>query len=91
MYEEKKILKIKTEDGSEIEAEIIIAFKLDVTNKEYVIYTKNEIDEEGNVTIYASALEDGEEGIKKLTGISSDEEWEKIKEVLKTLAKKRGE
>lgn len=86
MYDEKKTLKIVEEDGTVTLAEIIVAFRLDDTNKEYVIYTLNEEDDKGNVTIYASAYEqvDGE---KQLTGIATEEEWTKIKEVLKALAK----
>ncbi|MDD4036014.1 MAG: DUF1292 domain-containing protein [Bacilli bacterium] len=86
MYEEKKVLKIIEENGTITEAEIIVAFRLDDTNKEYVIYTLNEEDEKGNVTIYASAYEEVD-GEKQLTGIATEEEWTKIKEVLRALAK----
>jgi uncharacterized protein YrzB (UPF0473 family) len=86
MYEEKKKLKIVEEDGTISEAEIIVAFRLNETNKEYVIYTFNEEDDKGNVTIYASAYEEVN-GEKQLTGIATEEEWTKIKEILKALAK----
>lgn len=86
MYEEKKKLKIVEEDGTISEAEIIVAFRLNETNKEYVIYTFNEEDDKGNVTIYASAYEEVK-GEKQLTGIATEEEWTKIKEILKALAK----
>ena len=86
MYDEKKTLKIVEEDGTVTLAEIIVAFRLDDTNKEYVIYTLNEEDDKGNVTIYASAYEQVDDE-KQLTGIATEEEWTKIKEVLKALAK----
>ena len=41
-------------DGTKEEVEVLLAFKFNDNNKEYVIYTKNEIDDNGNVTIYIS-------------------------------------
>ena len=86
MEEAKKILTITDENGNKTEAEILIAFRLDLTNKEYVIYTLNEKDENGNVTIYAASLI-GEPGAKEIAGIDTDEEWEKMKEIIKELSK----
>lgn len=86
MNEEKKIITIVNENGIKEEVEVLIAFKMEANNKEYVIYTKNEKDENGNTTIYASALEQVD-GKKQLTGIKTDEEWQKIKEIIKELAK----
>ncbi len=52
-----------------------------------MIYTKNETDENGNVTIYVASIdrEQGEE--PKLGGVESEEEWTRIKGVLKELSK----
>jgi len=86
MNEEKKIMSIIQEDGSIDEVEILVTFKFTDTNKEYVIYTKNETDEKGNVTVYASSIIENGEDIK-LGSIDTDEEWTRIKEVLKNLAK----
>jgi uncharacterized protein YrzB (UPF0473 family) len=86
MNEEKKIITLIDEHGGRTEAEVVIAFKVDATGKEYIIYTKNEIDESGNVTVYVSAMEEVN-GVKQLTGIASDEEWQQIKEIIKQLAK----
>ncbi|MDD3821883.1 MAG: DUF1292 domain-containing protein [Bacilli bacterium] len=82
----RKMITIMDESGNKEQVEALIAFRMDVTNKDYVIYTKNEQDEDGNVTIYASAIEE-QNGQKVLTGIATDDEWEKIKEILKELAK----
>ncbi len=86
--EEKKMITIVDPEGNKTDVEVVIAFKIEDTNKEYVIYTKNEKDENGNITIYVSALEEIN-GEKQLTGINSDEEWQKIKEIIKQLAKKQ--
>ena len=50
------------------------------------MYTKNEVDDRGNNTVYASSLIDGPNG-KRLGGVETDEEWTRIKEVLRKLAK----
>ena len=42
MNEEKKIITLIDEHGGRTEAEVVIAFKVDATGKEYIIYTKNE-------------------------------------------------
>ena len=42
---EKKMMSIVAEDGSIEEVEVILAFEFKDTKKEYVIYTKNEKDE----------------------------------------------
>ena len=80
-------LKVGIEDGSIDEVELLISFKFTDNNKEYMIYTKNETDENGNVTIYVASInrEQGEE--PKLGGVESEEEWTRIKGVLKELSK----
>ena len=48
---EKKMMSIVAEDGSIEEVEVILAFEFKDTGKEYVVYTKNEKDANGNATI----------------------------------------
>ena len=54
---EKKIMSIVSNDGSIEEVEVILAFEFKDTNKEYVVYTKNEKDENGNITVYVSNID----------------------------------
>jgi len=54
--EEKKMIKIHTLEGNVEEVEVIIAFQFNDTKKEYMVYTKNEVDEAGNVTVYVSEV-----------------------------------
>ena len=73
-------------DGTKEEVEVILSFKFNDNNKEYVIYTKNEVDENGNVTIYISnVIKDGSN--VTLTTVSDDGEWTRIKNVLRELSK----
>lgn len=86
MEEERKVMSIVNEDGSVEEVEVIIAFEFKDTKKEYVVYTKNEKDENGNVTVYVSNIEHTDD-TPKLVGIDSDSEWSRIKDVLRELSK----
>ncbi len=81
----KKKLTLILEDGTEEEVEIIFSFEFSDTKKEYVIYTKNETDENGNITLYASTVTRGENG-PTLSNIETDEEWSRIKDVLRELS-----
>ena len=83
---EKRMMSIVAEDGSIEEVEVILAFEFKDTKKEYVIYTKNEKDENDNVTIYVSHV-DRTSGEPKLFGIDDEAEWNRIKDVLRELSK----
>ena len=84
--EEKKVLSIIKEDGTKEEVELLICFTFNDTKKEYVVYTRNEKDKNGNVTVYISSVDRSGE-IPKMGAIESDEEWSKIKDVLRELSK----
>ena len=84
--EGKRILTISKEDGTREEVEEVISFRFEDTKKEYVVYTKNEVDENGNITIYVTELIKDETG-NRFVGVTSDEEWAKIKDVLRELVK----
>lgn len=83
---DKKMMKIISEDGSSEEVEVVFAFEFKDTKKEYVIYTRNERDDDNNVTVYISNV-DRSNGETKLLGVETDEEWNRIKDVLRELAK----
>lgn len=83
---EKKMMSIVAEDGSIEEVEVILAFEFKDTGKEYVIYTKNEKDENDNITVYVSNV-DRSNGDPKLMGVDDEEEWNRVKDVLRELSK----
>lgn len=83
---EKKVMSIVSNDGAIEDVEVILAFEFKDNNKEYVVYTKNEKDENGNVTVYVSNINrSGDE--PKLVGVENENEWNKIKDVLRELSK----
>ena len=84
--EEKKMITLTLENGTKEEVELLLSFKFTDNNKEYVIYTKNETDENGNVTIYVSNITRVGEEIT-LNTISDDNEWSRIKDLLRELSK----
>lgn len=84
---DKKVMSIIMPDGAVEEVEIIVSFEFHDTKKEYVVYTKNETDESGNITIYVAALKRKDDDNLALGNIETDAEWARIKEVLRELAK----
>ncbi len=83
----KMTMSIIGEDGSIDEVEVVIAFEFKDTNKEYVVYTKNEKDANGNVTVYVSHVDRSGE-TPKLYSIDDEDEWNRVKDVLRKLSKK---
>ena len=80
---EKKTLKIIDDFGKEIEYEILIAFKWTKTNKNYIVYTDNTNDENGNLNIFAAIYYPQDDS--KLDAIETDEEWDEIEKRLRDL------
>ena len=85
MENDKKIMSIVQEDGSIDEVEVVIAFEFKDTKKENVVYTKNEKDANGNVTVYVSRIERNGE-TPQLFGVENEEEWNRVKDVLRKLS-----
>ncbi len=84
--EEKKTITITNENGTTEQVEHLLSFKFNDNNKEYVIYTKNEKDENGNVTIYVSNVTRVGDEIT-LNAVSDETEWARIKDLLRELSK----
>lgn len=80
---EKKTLKIIDDFGKEIEYEILMAFKWTKTNKNYIVYTDNTNDENGNLNIFAAIYYPQDDS--KLDAIETDEEWDEVERRLRDL------
>ncbi len=75
--------KIKIEvNGEELEYDLIADFEDEESSRHYFLYTDNEKDEDGELNIYGSYIEEDNES---LNPIESDEEWDKIDKVLDEL------
>lgn len=80
----KKIITIFDEKKERHEVEVLSSFKLNESGKSYVIYTKNEVDNNGNVTIYSYEFD--KENNQFIT-ISDDMDWTRIKEIIRDMSK----
>lgn len=94
MKEEKITFKLFDEEGKEIECEVLFTFESNETNKNYIVYTDNSVDEEGNTRVYASIYEPKEDGTiddsKALKPIETDQEWKIIETILDQLQQEVG-
>ena len=43
-----------TKDGKKIEYDVILTFKNEITNKDYIVYTDNQIDNQNKLRIFAA-------------------------------------
>jgi len=87
MNEEKQNTFIVVNDeGKEITCEILFTYEDEKTKKNYIAYTDNTLDEEGNTKVYASIYNPNEEN-PVLIPIESDEEWKVIEGILSSLSK----
>lgn len=75
-------IMIETEDGEKREAEALLYFTLDEFDKEYILYTFNEEDDNGLITMHAATVS-RQDGEIIFDNVETDEEWKKIKEVMK--------
>lgn len=77
---------IVNDEGKEITCEILFTYEDEKTKKNYIAYTDNTLDEEGNTKVYASIYNPKEEN-PVLLPIESDEEWNLIEGILSSLTK----
>lgn len=75
------------EEGNEITYDILFTFDSEETKKSYVVFTDNNVDENGNVTTYASIYDPTGES-KELQPITTDEEWDLIENLLSQIEEK---
>lgn len=71
---------ITNEEGKEITCEVLFTFDSEETGKNYIVYTDNTKDEEGNIKVYASVYDPND--TTKLEPITTDKEWKIIQIVL---------
>lgn len=84
MENNKMTFKIMSDDGKEIECEVLFTFESDETKKNYIVYTDNTLDEQGNTKVYASIYNPNEENTN-LIPIETDKEWKIIETILDEL------
>lgn len=68
------------------DVELICAFEVPELSNKYIIYSKNEKDKDGNTIIYSGKLITIEEK-QFLENIEEGKEWEKLKSIMKAMAR----
>ena len=84
-----KTFYIINEDGIRVNARALSIFKLS-NNRNFLTYTFDEINADGMIKIYVTGIVN-DNGIYSYKEIASDEEWNDVKTILKTLAKSEEE
>ncbi len=79
--DEVMTFKVTNDDGVEVECEVLFTFEREGTGKNYIVYTDNTLDEEGNTKVYAS-IYNPHEAETNLLPIETDEEWTIIETIL---------
>ena len=83
---EKEKFVIVDESGTKKDAERMSLFKLKDSDKMYIVYTFNEVDENDMIKLYVAILND-KDGVYSLENITDSEEWTKIKDAMRKIAK----
>ena len=84
MKEEVMTFKVINDEGKEVECEVLFTFESDETKKNYIVYTDNTLDDDGNTKVYAS-IYNPDEDETKLIPIETEKEWKIIETILDEL------
>jgi len=84
MKEELVKFKVFDDNGKEVECEVLFTFDSEETNKSYMVYTDNSVDDDGNTRVYASIYNPNQDEIK-LEPIETDKEWKIIETILEEI------
>lgn len=83
--EEKQTIIVIDKDGKEKEAEVLSVFTIEEYQKDYILYTFDEKDENDMIKIYASTLVEKED-MYSFEAIATPEEWASIKDIMREMA-----
>ena len=85
----KNAFTMLDENGNEVVYDVLFTFESEETNKNYIVYTDNKVDEvTGNIEVYAS-IYDPNDPKSKLEAIETEKEWKVIETILETLQEDR--
>ena len=81
-----KLITLRDGDNIVDNVELICAFEIEGFIGKYIIYTKNEKDNGGNTIIYSGKVNDFD-GKQFLENVDEGIEWEKLKSIMKSMAR----
>ena len=76
--------RIIDKDGRTIDFEVLFTFESDETKKNYMVYTDNSKDADGNTRVYASVFNPDTEPLQLLP-IETEREWKVIETILESI------
>lgn len=78
-------ITIVNQNQEEEEVELITYLNTKDNMNQYIVYTKNEKQPNGDIVIYISKLLE-EDNVKKIVEIKDNEEWKNVQTLLKEIA-----
>ena len=90
MENKLETIKVTTESGRQMEAQVIDIIEIPEFNKQYIFYTFGEKAEDDQIKMYVSILEEQDDKIT-LKGIEDNDEWEVVKEILDSMYKEEND
>jgi uncharacterized protein YrzB (UPF0473 family) len=85
MDEDKVVFHIPGENGEDIECEVLFTYEDTGRGKTYIGYTDNTVDENGYLNVFAGYIDPNQTENFALFPIETDEEWELIDGIVKSL------
>ena len=82
--EKQNKFTIINKEGEEITCEVLFTFESEETQKNYIVYTDNTKDNEGNIKVYASIYNPEKEN-NELLPIETEREWRVIETILESI------
>lgn len=87
---DKAIMTAINEYGEIIDLDVLFTFKNTATNKCYIVYTENSVDENGDTEVFASIFDPDDKTIT-LHPIETEEEWALLESKLREYELKKAE
>ncbi len=82
--DKKNKFTVIDKNGKEVECEVLFTFDSEETGKNYIVYTDNTKDVNGNVRVFASIYDPSKED-SELLPIKSQKEWKIIETILESI------
>ena len=80
----KNTFTVLNDEGKEVECEVLFTFESEETHKNYLVYTDNTTDENGNIKVYASIFDPDKE-TSDLLPIETEREWKIIETIITSI------
>ena len=77
------------DNGNEIEYDVLFTFENEENKKNYIVYTDQKKDDNGNIMVYASIYNKDKPRVR-FESIKTEKEWKVIETILDTLQKEIG-